>query len=212
MASRIPRQDIGVEPRDIVFFQSPGEWRAWLEEHHADAPEVWVGYHRKSTGRPSLTWPQSVDEALCFGWIDGIRKRVDDTRYTIRFTPRRPNSVWSKVNVARVAELTAAGLMRPAGAAAFAARREDRSGIYSFEQERPSALPPEYEERLRADPPAWRFFSEDAPSYRRAAIHWVTSAKREETRLRRLDQLIACSAEGRRVPPLTWTPRSRSGS
>jgi uncharacterized protein YdeI (YjbR/CyaY-like superfamily) len=202
-----------VDVGDVIYFASPAAWRAWLEEHHASAGEAWVGFHRKATGRQTLTWAEAVDEALCFGWIDGIRKRVDDTRYTNRFTPRRPGSAWSRINIARVGELTAQGRMRPAGLAAFEARREDRSGIYSFEQPRDAVLPADYERRLRADAAAWAYFSAAAPSYRRAVIHWILSAKREETRLRRLEQLIADSAAGRRVPPLTPPARpSRSGS
>jgi uncharacterized protein YdeI (YjbR/CyaY-like superfamily) len=183
------------------FFASPEEWRAWLEEHHDREPEVLVGYWKRGTGRPSLTWAESVDEALCFGWIDGVRRRVDDERYCIRFTPRRPRSRWSEVNVARVAELERGGRMRPAGRAAFAARTEE--GTYSYErQQREAALDPERERRLRADEAAWAYFSAQPPSYRRAVIHWVTSARREETRDRRLAQLVECSAQGRRVPPL----------
>jgi uncharacterized protein YdeI (YjbR/CyaY-like superfamily) len=186
---------------DARFFASPGEWRAWLEEHHDSADEVVVGYWRRGTGRPSLTWAQSVDEALCFGWIDGVRRRIDDERYCIRFTARRPRSRWSRVNVERVAELEAEGRMRPAGRAAFAARTEE--GTYSYEQQREARLDPDRAARLRADAAAWAHFSAQPPWYRRAAVHWVMSAKREETRDRRLAQLVACSAAGRPVPPLT---------
>jgi uncharacterized protein YdeI (YjbR/CyaY-like superfamily) len=186
---------------DARFFASPGEWRAWLEEHHDSADEVVVGYWRRGTGRPSLTWAQSVDEALCFGWIDGVRRRIDDERYCIRFTPRQARSRWSRVNVERVAELARAGRMRPAGLAAFEARTEE--GTYSYEQQREAALDAEREARLRGDDAAWEFFAAQPPWYRRAAVHWVMSAKREETRDRRLAQLVACSADGRPVPPLT---------
>jgi uncharacterized protein YdeI (YjbR/CyaY-like superfamily) len=186
---------------DPRFFAAPEEWRAWLEEHHDSADEVVVGYWKRGTGRPSLTWAQSVDEALCFGWIDGVRRRIDDDRYCIRFTPRRPRSRWSRVNVERVAELTAEGRMRPAGLAAFAARTDE--GTYSYEQQRDAALDPERERRLRADAGAWAFFSAQPPWYRRAAVHWVMSAKRKPTRDRRLAQLIECSAAGRPVPPLS---------
>jgi uncharacterized protein YdeI (YjbR/CyaY-like superfamily) len=187
-----------MEPR---FFGSPDEWRAWLEEHHDTETEVLVGYWKRGTGRPSLTWPESVDEALCFGWIDGVRRRVDDKRYCIRFTPRQARSRWSRVNVERVAELARAGRMRPAGLAAFEARTEE--GTYSYEQQREAALDAEREARLRGDDAAWEFFAAQPPWYRRAAVHWVMSAKREETRDRRLAQLVACSADGRPVPPLT---------
>ena len=183
------------------FFASPEEWRAWLEEHHDAEREVLVGYWKRGTGRPSLTWAQSVDEALCFGWIDGVRRRIDDERYSIRFTPRTARSRWSRVNVERVAELTDAGRMRPAGRAAFEARTEE--GTYSYEQQRDAALDEARERRLREDAAAWEFFGAQPPSYRRAAIHWVMSAKRESTRDRRLAQLIECSAAGRSVPPLT---------
>jgi uncharacterized protein YdeI (YjbR/CyaY-like superfamily) len=183
------------------FFASPEEWRAWLDEHHQSETEVLVGYRKRGTGRPSLTWPESVDEALCFGWIDGVRRRIDDERYSIRFTPRQARSRWSKVNVERVAELEAAGRMRPAGVAAFEARTEE--GTYSYEQHRKAALDEERERRLRDDEAAWAFFSAQPPWYRRAAIHWVMSAKRDATRDRRLSQLVEDSANGRTVPPLS---------
>jgi uncharacterized protein YdeI (YjbR/CyaY-like superfamily) len=190
---------------EVHFFETPEQWRAWLAEHHATAREVEVGFRRRATGLPSLTWSESVDEALCFGWIDGVRRSVDETSYRIRFTPRKPSSNWSRVNIAKVQKLIEEGRMRPAGLAAFEARREERSGVYSFEQaERPAALPPEYDALLRADPAAAADFDARPPSYRRAAVHWVTSAKREETRLRRLAQLIECGAQGRPVPPLSY--------
>jgi uncharacterized protein YdeI (YjbR/CyaY-like superfamily) len=196
-----------VEPHDVQFFESPDAWRDWLEEHHADEREVWVGYHRRSTGRPSLTWAESVDQALCFGWIDGIRKRIDDERYTNRFTPRKPRSTWSRVNIGRVEELTRLGLMRPAGLAAFEARDEARSGIYSSEQRDDPRLSAEQEAAFRADAAAWEWFERQAPSYRRAAIWWVISAKREETQARRLATLIADSGQGRRIAPMAPRPK-----
>jgi uncharacterized protein YdeI (YjbR/CyaY-like superfamily) len=185
-----------VEP---LYFESPDAFRAWLEEHHATATEVLVGYWKAATGRPTLTWSGSVDEALCFGWIDGVRRRVDDERFTIRFTPRKPRSNWSLVNVRKVGELSAAGRMRPAGLAAFEARRAEDTGVYSFERDAPAELDAAGEARFRAEPSAWEWFSGQAPSYRRAALHWVTSAKRPETRERRLTQLIADSARGQRI-------------
>lgn len=188
---------------EIHWFDTPAEWRAWLAEHHASATEVEVGYRKRATGLPSMTWQESVDEALCFGWIDGVRHSVDDASYRNRFTPRKAGSTWSKVNIAKVQRLIEEGRMHPAGLAAYEARRDDNSGIYSFEQERPAELPPEYDERLRADAGAWADFSARPPWYRRAVVHWVTSAKREETRRRRLEQLVECSREGRTVPPLT---------
>jgi uncharacterized protein YdeI (YjbR/CyaY-like superfamily) len=184
-------------------FERPQDFRAWLEQHHDTEPELWVGYHKKGTGKPSMTWPESVDEALCFGWIDGIRKRIDAERYMIRFTPRRARSIWSAVNIGRVAALTEEGRMRPAGAAAFAARREDRSGIYSYEQRERAKLDPAFEKRFRTKKRAWASFEAMPASYRQAAIRWVMTAKKEETRERRLATLMEASAAGRRVPPLT---------
>lgn len=182
-----------------IFFSSPEEWRAWLEEHHATEPEVWVGYWKKHTGRPSLTWSQAVDQALCFGWIDTLLRRIDDERHQQRFVPRRPGSNWSKVNVEKIERLTAEGLMRPAGIAAWEARREDRTGIYAFEQAEEPQLAPEQEERFRAHPEAWAWFTAQAPGYQRAARHWVASAKRPETREKRLATLIEDSANGLRI-------------
>ena len=188
---------------DPTTFETPQAFRAWLEQHHDSASEVWVGYFRKATGRPSMTWAESVDEALCFGWIDGVRRRIDDERYTIRFTPRRRGSVWSVVNVGRVAELRKQGRMRAAGLKAFAARREDRSGIYSYEQRASATFDPAFERRFRANEKAWAYFDARPASYRQAAIRWVMSAKKEETRERRLATLIEDSAAGRTVRPLT---------
>ncbi|HWM11378.1 MAG TPA: YdeI/OmpD-associated family protein [Solirubrobacteraceae bacterium] len=184
-----------------IFFASPAEWRAWLETNHAEASEVIVGFHKKATGRASMTWPEAVDEALCFGWIDGVRRSHGPEAYTNRFTPRRPRSNWSAINVKRVGELTAEGRMTPAGLAAFEARTGEQTASYSYEQ-RQAALEPEQEARFRAAHEAWEWFSARPPSYRRAAIHWVTSAKRPETRERRLATLIDDSAAGRPVKPL----------
>ena len=193
---------------EIHFFETPEQWRDWLAEHHATATEVEVGFRRKATGLPTMTWSEAVDEALCFGWIDGVRHSIDETSYRNRFTPRKPRSNWSQVNIAKVQALIEQGRMQPAGMAAFEARREERSGVYSFEQEhRPEELPPEYAAELEADSAAREFWASRPPWYRRAAVHWVTTAKREETRRRRLAQLVECSAAGRTVPPLT--PRKR---
>jgi uncharacterized protein YdeI (YjbR/CyaY-like superfamily) len=186
---------------DPVYFPDPEAWRAWLELHAATTPEVLVGFHKRATGRPSLTWAASVDEALCFGWIDGVRRRVDEDRYTIRFTPRRAESIWSAVNVRRVAELRGEGRMTEAGERAFADRRPDRTAVYSHEQATPVVLAPEAEQALK-DGGGWTYWSDRAPSYRRAAAHWLTSAKREETRVRRLEQLIAACRAGEDVKPL----------
>lgn len=182
---------------DPVYFSSPSAFREWLEAHHASADELWVGYHKRGTGRPSLTWPESVDEALCFGWIDGLRKSVDAERYAIRFTPRRPGSNWSRVNLARVEALTAAGRMRPAGIAAYEARKVDADE--TSVENRPEELPEPYAVAFRErDPGAWAFFLAQSRSYRRTAIGWILAAKREETRLRRLEQIVEASAAGRR--------------
>lgn len=159
-----------------------------------------MGFFKKSTGKPSITWPEAVDEALCFGWIDGVRKSIDDSRYTIRFTPRTARSVWSAVNIKRAKELKKQGLMRPAGMAAFARRSEEKSRIYSYERKY-AALGPAFEQQFRANKRAWAFFESQPPSYKRAAIWWVISAKREETRLRRLDTLIKDSSRGQTVSP-----------
>lgn len=188
---------------DVIFFPDAAAWRAWLEPHHESAGEVRVGFYKKGSGRPSITWPESVDAALCFGWIDGVRNRIDDVSYAIRFTPRKPRSIWSDVNVARVAELVQAGLMHPAGLAAFERRTSARAGIYSYEQREEPALDPAHEATFRADSAAWEFFQSRPASYRRAALWWVASAKQEPTRLRRLATLIDDSAHGRTVPQFT---------
>jgi len=192
----------------IEFFRSRADFRKWLERHHETSPELWVGYFKKSSGQESVTWPESVDEALCFGWIDGIRKRVDEISYTIRFTPRKAGSIWSAVNIKRVVELGDQGLMKPAGLKAFQARKENRSGIYSYEQ-RSGKLDEPYEGRLRKNQAAWDFFASQPLSYRKAAIWWVVSAKKEETRLRRLDKLGEDSAQGRRIPQFAEMKRAK---
>ena len=186
-----------------TFFATAQRFRAWFETHHATASELWVGFYKKGSGRPSITWPESVDEALCVGWIDGVRKTIDDERYMIRFTPRKAKSTWSAVNVKRVAELTAQGRMRQAGLDAFARRDDARTAIYSYEQRRNAALAPAEERALRANKKAWAFFEAQAPWYRRTATYWITSAKRPETRARRLATLIADSAKGERIGLLT---------
>jgi uncharacterized protein YdeI (YjbR/CyaY-like superfamily) len=195
------------EIMDMTFFASPAAFRAWLARHHATAQELWVGFYKKSSGQPSITWPESVDQALCFGWIDGIRKSIDAISYAQRFTPRRPGSNWSAVNIRRVAELTQLGLMQPAGLAAFEARRAHRSEVYSYEEGK-SGLDPVYEAQLQADPRAWDYFQAQAPWYRRTACHWVMSAKQEATRLRRLASLIDCCERGVAIPPLSRLSRS----
>jgi len=186
----------------ITFFKSPADFRKWLKKHHATATELWVGYYKTSSGKASITWPESVDEALCFGWIDGIRKSLDDLSYTLRFTPRKTGSIWSAVNIKHAQELGEQGLMQPAGLKAFQARAENKSGIYSYEQRRPE-LPDLYGKTLRKNKAAWEFFQAQPAWYRKAAGWWVVSAKTEETRLKRLEKLIEDSAQGRTIPPLT---------
>jgi uncharacterized protein YdeI (YjbR/CyaY-like superfamily) len=189
-----------------TFFATPSALRNWLEEHHDTAQELWIGFYKKSSGKLSITWPEAVDEALCFGWIDGIRKGVDDQSYTIRFTPRKPRSTWSAVNVKRARELTSLGLMRPAGLKAFEERREEQSGIYAYEQEN-AELTAAYEQQFRANKKAWDFFQAQAAWYQRTATWWVISAKKEETRLKRLATLIEDSEHGRTIAPLARRTR-----
>jgi uncharacterized protein YdeI (YjbR/CyaY-like superfamily) len=195
------RDHAGVSEPKPIFFNSPQEFYDWLEEHHESEAEVYVGFYKTHTGKRAMSWSEAVDQALCFGWIDTRANAIDADRYMQRFTPRKPGSNWSNVNVEKVAKLKEAGLMRPAGLAAFERRTEDRTGVYSFEREN-TELPPEYQERLRANPAAAEYFDRKPPWYRRTATHWVVSAKREETRLRRLAQLIEDSAAGLDIKPL----------
>jgi uncharacterized protein YdeI (YjbR/CyaY-like superfamily) len=180
------------------FFRTPLDFRAWLNKNHAKSAELWVGFHRKNSGRPSITWPESVDEALCFGWIDGIRKRIDEHSYQIRFTPRRRGSIWSAINIKRALELTKQKRMRPTGVKAFAARIENKSGIYSYEQ-RPTELPKDCAKLLKQNKAAWDFFRAQPPSYRKMIAWYVISAKRKETQSQRMVRLIAASAKGKRL-------------
>jgi uncharacterized protein YdeI (YjbR/CyaY-like superfamily) len=182
-----------------IFFDGPQDFYAWLERHHADEDEVLVGFYKKHTGKQTMTWSQAVAQALCFGWIDGVMNRVDDERHVQRFTPRRPGSNWSKVNMEKMTRLEAEGLVAPAGRKAFEGRSEEKTGIYSFESKEAAELPPEYERQLRRDAAAGEHFDAQAPWYRRTVTHWVVSAKKEETRLRRLAQLIEASAQGNRL-------------
>jgi uncharacterized protein YdeI (YjbR/CyaY-like superfamily) len=190
-----------------VYFKRPADFREWLEQHHATARELWVGFHKRSTGRVSVTWPESVDEALCFGWIDGQLKPIDADRYAVRFTPRRPKSIWSIKNVRRVQSLIRARRMRPEGLAAYRARSEERTAVYSHERGTVK-LGPGMEARLKANARAWTVFQAQPPSYRKACIAWVMSARQEATRERRLGQLIECSAAGKPVPPLAFGGRT----
>jgi len=187
----------------IKFFKTPSDLRKWLEANHASVTEQWVGFYKKDSGKPSITWPQSVDQALCFGWIDGIRKSIDDLSYKIRFTPRKPRSIWSAVNIKRAQELIAEGLMCPAGLKAFQARQDNRSGIYAYEQRNPE-MPEQYAKKFKKHPAAWKFFQAQPPSYRKTLNWYVLSAKKEETRIKRLNILIEYSAKEQRIP--TFTP------
>ena len=186
----------------LTFFETPAKFRAWLQKHHKTADEVWVGFYRKTTGKPSITWQQAVDEALCFGWIDGIRKKVNADSYTNRFTPRRRGSFWSAINTRRAAELIEEGRMRPAGRTAFDARDTARTAAHHAVRDNP-CLEKAHEREFRANRTAWEFFAAQPPGYRRMMIWFVVSAKREETRARRLQQLIALSAAKRRLAPMT---------
>ena len=191
-----------------VFFDSPAAFRAWLEENHETARELWVGYHKRATGKPSLTWPESVDEALCFGWIDGIRKSIDEKRYKIRFTPRQPRSRWSAINIARVKVLEKAGRMRAAGRRVFAQWGGDEKRVYSYEQRHTATLSPAHERRFRAAKKAWALFQAQPPSYRRTIAWWIASAKKEETRERRFATLLEGARDGY-VPPLMGSGRKK---
>ena len=184
-----------------TFFKSPSDFRKWLEKNHATRRELLVGYYKKASGKPSMTWAESVDQALCFGWIDGLRKSFDDISYTIRFTPRKPHSVWSAINIKRAQDLASQGLIRPAGLKAFEARQENRSGIYSYEQ-RTASLPEPYDGILKKNRAAWTFFQAQPPGYRKLASWWVVSAKKEETRLRRLGELVELMSQRRSLREL----------
>ena len=191
--------------RMATFFPTPDDFRKWLEENHDKETELWVGYYKKATNKPSITWPESVDQALCFGWIDGIRKRIDDEAYQIRFTPRKPNSHWSNVNIKRIEELKKAKLITKAGLTANAKRDSENSGKASFEQKKVE-LRSDFKKRFKTNKEAWAFFTKKlSPSYQKQSIHWVMSAKREDTRERRFDTLVECSENAEKIPPLKWS-------
>jgi uncharacterized protein YdeI (YjbR/CyaY-like superfamily) len=198
-------------PQNVVFFESPGELRSWFKANHESVAELWVGQHRKRTGRPSVTWTELVDQCLCFGWIDGVRYSLDNESFAQRVTPRRKGSNWSAVNIKRFGELDKAGLAHAKGRAAFAAREEGRSATYSYEN-RERGFDKEMEAEFRKHPAAWKFFESQAPWYRRVAAYWAVSAKREETRTKRLRELIEHSRKGERVPPLRARPSPHSPS
>ena len=181
-----------------TFFRTPAQFRRWLEKNHAAVRELWVGFYKAGSGRGGLTYKEALDEALCFGWIDGVRKTLDGEAFVQRFTPRTPKSYWSAVNIARAKELQKAGRMHPAGKAAFGRRDKTPPARYSFERGE-AAFDAPFEKQFRAKPAAWAFFQAEAPWYRRVVTHWVTSAKKPETRQRRLDTLIADCAAGRRI-------------
>jgi uncharacterized protein YdeI (YjbR/CyaY-like superfamily) len=190
---------------DVIYFRTSDELRAWFAQH-PDATELWVGFFKKSAAEKGISYPEAVDEALCAGWIDGVRYTVDDQRYRNRFTPRRPGSNWSQVNIRRVEELAAQGRMLPAGEAAFAARKEAKDKQYSYENRRQDLGDP-YEQQFRQHPEAWIFYAAQPPSYRRTAAWWVLSAKQEATRQRRLASLIEASTQGTRLPELSGAKR-----
>lgn len=189
----------------VLFFSTADEFRAWLEQNHASETELFVGFYKRASGKPSITWPESVDAALSYGWIDGVRNSIDEVSYRIRFTPRKPTSTWSAINVKRVAELTKLGLMRPAGLKAFEARKGNKTGIYAYEQRKNAKLPPADEKKFRANKKAWAFFQSQPPWYQRTATYRVISAKQEATREKRLGQLIKDSEAGLYIKELRRT-------
>ena len=189
-----------------LFFQTSAAFGSWLEQHQAKAEAVWVGYYKKGSGKPSIKWSESVDEALCYGWIDGVRQGIDDISYRIRFTPRKPGSIWSSVNIKRAQALIEQGRMQPNGLKAYRARKENKSGIYSYEQ-RSVDLEEPYNGLLKKNDAAWRFFQVQPASYRKAVSWWIISAKKQETRLNRLEKLIANSVQRQRLPE--FAPRKK---
>jgi uncharacterized protein YdeI (YjbR/CyaY-like superfamily) len=194
----------------LKFFATPAELRAWLENFHLEAEELWVGFYKKSSGKPSITWPEAVDALLCFGWIDGVRKSLDEISYTIRVTPRKAKSTWSAINIRRAAELSKLGLMMPAGLKAFAARTDDNSAIYAYEQRKAAKLPAAFEKRFRENQKAWDFFRAQSPGYQHLNIFRVVSAKREETRVKRLETLVRESARGRKIYAIAPAPKKNN--
>lgn len=180
------------------FFPTPSAFRKWLSANHTESKEQWVGFYKKGSGKPSITWPESVDEALCVGWIDGLRKTIDEESYKIRFSPRKPTSIWSAVNIRNAEKLIKEKRMQPSGLKAFECRKEYRSGIYAYEQ-RPAELVEPYASKLKENKPAWEFFQSQPPYYRKTLTWWIVSAKQEATRLKRLERLIETSARGKRV-------------
>jgi uncharacterized protein YdeI (YjbR/CyaY-like superfamily) len=182
----------------ILFFSTQEEFRKWLEKHHTIETALVVGFYKVGSGKPSMTWSESVDQALCFGWIDGVRKAIDKESYCIRFTPRKPNSIWSAVNIKKVEELTKAGLMMPNGQKAFELRTENKSKVYAHETE-PIPLAPNYEQQFKTNKSAWDFFNLQTASYKKLVIHWIMTAKQEKTQLSRLEKTITVSEQGQRM-------------
>ncbi len=182
-----------------VFFNTAAIFRKWLEANAATASELVVGFHKVDSGRPSMTWPESVDEALCFGWIDGVRKRIDEHAYQIRFTPRKPTSIWSAVNIAKYEKLSSEGRMTEAGTRAFAHRKDSRSVVYAYEQETIAELSAQELKQFLRDKAAWKFFEDTPPSYRKVILHWITSARKNETRASRFEKLVDACRNGRRL-------------
>ncbi len=189
------------------FFATPDKFRSWLEANHDQEIELWVGFHKRDSGVPSITWPESVDAALCFGWIDGVRKSLDETKYMIRFTPRKGRSKWSAVNLRRVEKLESLGLMHPAGLKVLAERVVVKPAGYAYEQRHEITLDPAQEKLFRANEKAWEFFQKQANWYRKTSLWWVVSAKKEETRLKRLEQLIDDSGQGKHIAQLNRQPK-----
>ena len=185
------------------FFKTQKDLRTWFEKNYKNSKEQWIGFYKKGTGKPSITWPESVDEALCFGWIDGLRKSIDNESYMIRFTPRKPGSNWSRVNINKVEKLKKLGLMKPEGLKAYENKKDNKSEIYAYEQDKVS-LDKKYEDVFKKNKKAWHYFSKElAPSYKKVTTRWVMSAKREETRLSRLKILIESSAKGELIPQMS---------
>lgn len=186
-----------------TFFPTQSDFRKWLEKNHDKGKELLVGFYKVTSGKQSISWPQSVDEAICFGWIDGIRKSIDEESYSIRFTPRKPSSIWSSVNIKKVEELAKKGLMHSSGIAAFSKRQEKKSAIYSYEKE-PETLSKLFLKKFKANKKAWSYFHAMAPSYQRSCVHWVMTAKQEPTKIRRLKELIDDSERGRKIKRLNY--------
>ena len=191
-----------------IFFANPAAFRKWFEKNHLKEKELVVGFYKTGTGKPTITWPQSVDEALCFGWIDGVRKSIDDESYMIRFTPRKPTSIWSAINIKKIEDLTRQGLMYPAGLEAFRKRSEKKSRVYSYENE-PVSLSKPYEKSFKANKKAWEYFQLQPPSYQKVATRWIMTAKQEATQQSRLQTLIADCEAGRWLKHLSYGRKSR---